>query len=224
MKLIKYSAMKKMTVLLLFLSVLILSCENNNDFLNGKLKNLKGLDGCGWVIQLLDSTYLEPTNLNEFDIQLVEDLDIRFKYNDLHNLFSICMVGNIVYINEIEGVKRKDFDPNCDAEVIISKQEYINAPSDYLTINSASIPEDCLTISFSSSGCDGSSWVVKLIDSGAVAESSPCQRSLRLSLKNSELCDAVISKKISFDISKLQISGDNSVILHLNGESILYEY
>nr|WP_321409264.1 hypothetical protein [uncultured Carboxylicivirga sp.] len=114
---------------------------------------------------------------------------------------------------------------NCDQAVVISSDEFNNAPDDILNINNISIQDDCLLINFSSSGCDGSSWIVKLIDSEAIAESFPPQRTLRLSLKNDELCDAYFSKEISFDIHSLQVEG-NSIILNFKDfdQPILYEY
>jgi hypothetical protein len=122
----------------------------------------------------------------------------------------------------------KDDDNNSidyDQEVIISAILYNTAPSDFLTINNVILTDDDLKINFSSSGCSGDSWEVKLIDADVILESYPPQRNLRLSLKNEELCEAYITKEITFDISELQIDG-NQVLLNIdNFESrILYEY
>ncbi|WP_372948423.1 hypothetical protein [Mariniphaga sp.] len=113
----------------------------------------------------------------------------------------------------------------CDQTVIVSKEKYNTAPNDQLTINSAEINADCLEINFASSGCSGSSWEVKLIDSGIILYSNPPQRNLRLSLKNQELCDAYIGKEITFDVKDLQVDG-NKVLLNItnSGDQILYEY
>ena len=45
-------------------------CENSQA---GTLKDYSGLDGWGWLIQLSDSTKLEPMNLEDFDIELVNN-------------------------------------------------------------------------------------------------------------------------------------------------------
>ena len=114
---------------------------------------------------------------------------------------------------------------NCEFETLVSADEYENAPSDQLTINSLEINNDCLKINFSSGGCSGDTWELKLIDSEAILESDPPQRNLKLSLKNEELCEAFITKEMTFDISNLQVSG-NMVQLNLTNsdENILYEY
>ncbi len=113
---------------------------------------------------------------------------------------------------------------DCDQEVLVSGAEYQNAPNDPFSIVDITIDGDCLNIKFAASGCDGNTWFVKLIDSGSVAESYPCQRILRLSLDNKEDCMAVISKEMSFDIKDLQIIGNDEVILNIGNKSILYEY
>jgi hypothetical protein len=114
---------------------------------------------------------------------------------------------------------------NCEQAVIISADLYKNAPNDQLTINKVEIVGDCLKISFAASGCSGKSWEVKLIDAGMIFYSNPPQRPLRLSLKNDELCAAVIGKEMTFDISQLQVTG-NRVLLNFtnSGDQILYEY
>ncbi len=118
----------------------------------------------------------------------------------------------------------------CDQKVVISAEEYIIAPNDQLTINSLEINGDCLTINFSSSGCSGDSWELKLIDADVILESYPPQRNLRLSLKNEELCDAYITKEITFDIYELQVDRNQvfgkKVKLNITNsdDQILYKY
>ncbi len=113
---------------------------------------------------------------------------------------------------------------SCDRQVIISQDAYKSAPDDPVTIQSLKLKEGCLKIQFSSGGCNGQSWKVELIDQGTVAESNPPQRTLRLSLENKELCKAIITKEMTFDISSLRVKGSRSVWLRISDKSILYEY
>jgi len=114
---------------------------------------------------------------------------------------------------------------DCDALAIISSTDYLDAPIDQVTINSAVINGNCLQFNFSASGCSGDDWELTLIDSDAIMESSPPQRNVRLSLTNPELCEAYITKEMSFDISNLQVDG-NAVYLNItnNDVQVLYEY
>lgn len=113
---------------------------------------------------------------------------------------------------------------DCDQNVLISESEYQDAPNDPFSITDMKIEGDCLIVQISASGCDGNTWTVKLIDSGMIAESYPCQRTLRLSLDNKEECTAVPTKEVSFNIKDLQIIGNDKVTLHVSGQEILYEY
>ena len=114
---------------------------------------------------------------------------------------------------------------NCDSETVISSELYQNAPSDQLIISSLEIESDCLEIIFGAGGCDGRTWEIQLIDSGDILESNPPQRNLRLSLKDEELCEAFITRELTFDISNLQVDG-NQVMLNIinSDDNLLYEY
>ncbi|MBW1297343.1 hypothetical protein [Aquimarina litoralis] len=114
---------------------------------------------------------------------------------------------------------------NCDLITLISASEFADGPSDAVTISSLTITDNCLKINFGASGCDGDTWQLNLIDSGTVMESDPPQRNLRLSLRNEEACLAFITQELDFDISNLQVEG-NQVILNItnSNQSIPYDY
>lgn len=115
---------------------------------------------------------------------------------------------------------------NCDKAAIIDKGIYAGLAATNYAITNAAINGDCLAITVSSSGCDGRSWVLDLIDSEAVYESNPPQRMLKLRLVNNEVCAAVFSRTVSFDIRSLRVSMSNSVLLTLAGynQSLVYNY
>ena len=108
---------------------------------------------------------------------------------------------------------------------IINAELFKNAPSDGFIINSLAIVNDNLTINLRAGGCNGDTWELKLIDSESVFESNPPQRNLRLSLKNEEACQAFITQELDFDISNLQVEG-NQVLLNITNsdQTVLYEY
>jgi hypothetical protein len=91
--------MKKLIVFLSFVG-LVTACSTD-DACSGsvhvKMRNKTGLDGCGWVLQLNDNSYLEAQNLNDFEIEFVEGKDLHVKYEEV-NGGSVCMVGKIVKI------------------------------------------------------------------------------------------------------------------------------
>jgi hypothetical protein len=124
--------------------------------------------------------------------------------------------------------KQEIIETSCDQEVFINNDAYNNNSSANFTINSVEIEDNCLIINFGASGCDGSSWQEKLIDSEEILESIPVQRNLIFSLENSEICLAYFTKEVSFDISSLQISSESSMVLNIengiNNFNALYEY
>lgn len=142
----------------------------------------------------------------------------------MKSFFLIVQLSTIILFNACQ--KERDSSPACqELEVLVDETAFLNAPDDPSTIDNVRISGDCLTIHFSSGGCDGSSWELKLIDSGALIKTNPPQRQLRLSLKNNELCDAWISRELTFNIQALKVN-DNKVYLNIEnyGTQILYEY
>lgn len=145
--------------------------------------------------------------------------DVSYKINNIKQ-----DEVNLIFINGEQVYCHNDEQPTCDQDVIIDPVEYENAPNSHLFIVDMQIVDNCLKIKFASSGCSGKTWIVKLIDNGSIAESIPCQRTLRLSLDNQEACAAVFEKELSFNIESLQVYGDNKVQLNISGTPILYEY
>ncbi len=112
----------------------------------------------------------------------------------------------------------------CDQITEVNETKFNDLDSDQFTFVNAEIIDDCLNIEISASGCSGDSWEFNLVDSGAVAESSPEQRYLKFKLINNEDCLAVFKKTVSFDLRLLRVSGSNKIILHLDGLDTSLEY
>lgn len=114
----------------------------------------------------------------------------------------------------------------CDQDVMVDEDLYNNLDSNNFLFNNIEIIDDCLTIEFAASGCDGNTWEFGLVDSAAIAESLPEQRYLKFQLINEELCLAVFTKSVSFNLRPLQIEGSNEIILNIEGfeEGITYSY
>lgn len=141
----------------------------------------------------------------------------------MKRILAIVAMGFLMFSCSDNEVVDQD---NCDAQVVISSEDYTDASSTGLTINSIEIEDDCLKVNYSASGCDGSSWELELIDSEAILESFPVQRNLNFSFTNNEVCEAFLTKEKTFDISNLQVEDNNSIRLNItnSSESILYEY
>lgn len=121
--------------------------------------------------------------------------------------------------------KRTNHATECDQFVVVDLIDFQTAADDLMSVNTIELHGDCLSINFSAAGCDGESWRIRLIDAGFVLESNPPQRNLKFTLENDELCEAYITKEVSFDIRELRTTG-HVVILNLNDSDnqILYHY
>lgn len=98
-----------------FILLTLISCKSAKTahsgipLVTGKLVNMTGLDGCGWIIQLDEnfpdgSNKLEPLNLQEHKIDLKEGLRVELSYEETGGA-SVCMVGKMVNIKVIRARK-----------------------------------------------------------------------------------------------------------------------
>ncbi len=97
--------------LICFLSVFVLaSCSKKTESrVTGKLSDLRGFDGCSWVITLDENDShgnrtLEPGNLNLFNLDLKDGQKVIFSYSEDPRA-SICMVGTTV---KLITIKKRD--------------------------------------------------------------------------------------------------------------------
>lgn len=114
---------------------------------------------------------------------------------------------------------------DCGQLAVVDRDRFNESDSEGFRIEEVNLNGDCLTIEVVASGCSGRTWEADLIDLGAIAESYPIQRYMKLILENTELCNALISRKFTFDLTHLQ-TGDEVVTLNLQDwkEQITYEY
>ena len=115
----------------------------------------------------------------------------------------------------------------CDVKSEIIPQSDFNAihTSNYV-ISKIELHNDCLKITYGSSGCGTELWEENLFSTNSFYTVFPLQRTLKMELINEEECLAVFQKTISFDLTPLQIDTQNILPLKIEGwnEQILYEY
>lgn len=116
-------------VLLLLLSLLLLStvtsCQKEEVSLNecgtyATIRDLRGLDGCSFVLELDNGERLEPIIKNQWcgttpvpppaigDLELLDGKRVTVAYKVLPEMGSICMVGKVVEVTCIKEVIEKD--------------------------------------------------------------------------------------------------------------------
>ena len=116
-------------------------------------------------------------------------------------------------------------DSVCDQITEVNNNKYKSIQTSGVIIRDVQLTGDCLRIEIESGGCSGDTWKVDLIDGGRVAESTPEQRDLKISLINNELCNALVTRTYTFDLRPIRTNND-VVLLNLDlwEEQIRYEY
>jgi len=95
---------------------LVITCDNA---VLATVKDLTGLDGCGFVFELADGSRLEPQMIGYcgtpplpkeitenplYDFEWVDGKQVRIAYEEIPDAASICMVGKIVKITCLKEV------------------------------------------------------------------------------------------------------------------------
>lgn len=140
----------------------------------------------------------------------------------------VLLLSVTLFLNmQCEGDDPAPFpESNCVNLTLIDSFSYENATTSPYTVTDVAINEDCLIITITATGCDGNTWDMQLLDSGSVEESNPSQRYVKFFLVNNEACLAEISRTTSFDLSTLQIEGENEIIINIDqySDPITYVY
>jgi len=113
------------SLLCLSASFVFWSCEDDlmsvscGDALLATVKDLTGLDGCGFVFELADGTRLQPQMIGYcgtpplpkevtenplYNFQWVDGEQVRIGFEEVPDAMSICMVGRVVKITCIEEI------------------------------------------------------------------------------------------------------------------------
>ena len=224
----------------LFISLSFISCLKDENVTNFSPTN--PLESLEWLKEkkenferLMNSVKVEifQFKYEGHDVFLINDcVDCTDALIKVYNCDGevICEFGGIAGLNtcpdfqdnaQLVGVLWRNYD-----QLIINKEKYDATNTDNYSITSATIQNNILTLEVTSSGCSGDSWIMNLIDSGEISESFPLQRSLKLELTNNEACLAIVTKEVKFNISRLQISQIDQIILNLEqwNSPINYNY
>jgi hypothetical protein len=113
------------TILIVISSFSLMNCDEDlmrascDEAVLATVRDLRGLDGCGFVFELADGTRLEPQILGYcgtpplpkeitenplYDFEWIDGKQVRIGYEEITDAASICMVGKIVKITCVEEV------------------------------------------------------------------------------------------------------------------------
>lgn len=87
------------SIVLFFL--LSASCQKNacSDSVKATFVDATGTDGCGMIIELTNGKFLEPKNLNDFDVVPKNGKKIWVSYHLAQTGGTVCMIGDVVILD-----------------------------------------------------------------------------------------------------------------------------
>lgn len=137
-------------------------------------------------------------------------------------VFFICLFVLGCNSNDEPTIENK-----CDvSSEIISSEDFSAVSTSNYVITKLEINEDCIEITFGSSGCGTELWKEHLFSIDDFYTIFPLQRDLKMELINEESCEAYFIKTVSFNLIPLQLEGQDLLSLNIYGwnEQVSYEY
>lgn len=192
------------------------ACGCNYEY-TGVVKDYTGLDGCGLVIELSSGEVLEPVKLPE-DYDLIAGMQVELNYRVVEQ-GSYCMTGPTVEVLCIRDISCKPI-----SDVHLTNPSFpVNEFIDPITIKGAHIEGNCLIIDVSyGGGCEEHDFRLERMP--LFCGTPPLPPTI-LSLThdgNGDLCQALLFKSLSFDLSSLQDSASSQVKFYLRENTGLY--
>jgi hypothetical protein len=107
----------------------------------------------------------------------------------------------------------------------VEENLFVNAPNDGFEIINASISDNNLNITIVYGGGCGNIYY-DLVTGNDYLETIPIQKNIRLAFDDKDNCEAGIELELSFDITQIQLSSNDSIILNLDKweDQIEYSY
>ena len=109
--------------------------------------------------------------------------------------------------------------------ILVDDDLFLNAPNDEFEIIVASISDNNLNITlFYGGGCGNIYY--DLVTGNDYLETTPIQKNIRIAFDDKDNCEAGIELKLSFNLTQIQISSTNRIIINLNKweDPIEYNY
>jgi len=109
--------------------------------------------------------------------------------------------------------------------ILVEDDLFLNAPNDEFEIIAASISDNNLNITLFYGGGCGKIYY-DLVTGNDYLETIPIQKNIRLAFDDKDNCEAGIELELSFDLTQIQVSNTDRIILNLDNweDQIEYNY
>lgn len=123
-------------------------------------------------------------------------------------------------------------DDNTMSSILINSNEirvnddlFLNAPNDDFEIITATITGNNINLTIVyGGGCNNIYY--DLLTSKDYIETNPIQKNMRLAFDDKDNCEAAVELELSFDLTQIQVSSTDKIIINLDGwyDQIDYNY
>jgi hypothetical protein len=202
--------MKRLIFLFVTSSVLLISCQQENNPVTiqetGVVVDYAGAGNCSFVIELDNGNRIQPMYYpNGF--QFAQGQRVLVEYIELPDVISTCDRGaasEITYVEEL----------SCAAYVDLYFHNYDSLERDPVFIHEAFVDGDCLHIKLSySGGCrEHSIDLARMNQWYATGNSNIPTFEIRHDA-NGDLCEALFTKELRFDLTPLKLEGKKEFVL-----------
>ena len=210
------------TIYFLVLAVLLISfpsCEKviptGLGEVEGIVRDYTGLDGCGFIIELVNGDKLEPVEVTDTNFVFMDGQRVAVTYTELTDVGSYCMVGIMVRIETIRLTSCTPFNHADPGKL----------PKDPVILDSLAINGNCLYLTVHyGGGCETHEFQLTELQTLMASTYGMLPVLLLSHEANNDMCEAWIQDYFSFNLIELRNPGADSTlfILKLNIEGSDY--
>lgn len=201
--------MKRFINVLFILTVVFTACQQENETVfyqeTGLVMDYAGAGNCKFVIELDNGNRIQPYLYPE-GFEFAQGQRVLVEYTNLPDIISTCDRGAASEIKYIEEL-------SCAPYVDLYFHNYDSLARDPLFVKDAFIDGDCLQLKLSySGGCREHTIELARMNEWYANDPSLPTFEIRHN-SNNDLCEAMLTKEIRFDLTSLREEGKTEFVL-----------
>ena len=200
--------MKRILTLLILSITILAGCQKEEEILfqeTGMVVDYAGAGNCGIIIELDNGTRIQPTYYPE-NFVFSNGQRVLVEYVELTNVIPSCDRGaasDIKYVEEL----------GCASYVDLYFSNYDSLARDPVFIHEAFVDGDCLQIKLSySGGCQEHTIDLARMHPWTASSSNIPTFEIRHNA-NGDLCEALFTKELRYDLTPLKLEGIKEFVL-----------
>ncbi|MCG6186057.1 NigD1/NigD2 family lipoprotein [Maribellus maritimus] len=200
--------MKQLLITLIFAVFLFASCQQDDEVMlmeTGTVVDYAGAASCGVVIELDNGNRIQPLYFPD-GFTFTQGQRVLVEYKELPNIIPTCDRGTASDISYVEEL-------NCAPYINLNFNNYDSLARDPVFIHEAFVDGDCLQIKLSySGGCQEHTIDLARMHPWVTGSSNIPTLEIRHNA-NGDMCEALFTKELRFDLTPLKQEGKTEFVL-----------